>query len=341
MKAFIFFSLFFAVAFVSVLFNGGVCLSQTPVEFKLASQYPVGAPMHELLSEWAKKINVESKGRITIRIFPSGTLLQPPDLYDGVVKGVADMSAGWRYRPEGYEVGILIPTIMQAPSVEIATRIYEELWNQFPEIRNEWKDVKPLWLTGSVSVNIFTRKEFKKLDDLKGMQIRAPERPSATVLKDLGISPVFMSTADFPVALEKGTIDGGYGAITVVTDFKLEKSIKSVLMHHFAFTTPNWLIMNLNSYNRLTPDLKKVIDDSCDWGRKKQVELWARENERVFTHLKESGVNLVYFSTAERERFYTTVRQTHRRLVSELDGKGYPGTKILQFIEEKTRLYSR
>lgn len=324
-----------------IVLNNHNAFSQSTVELKLASQYPVGVPMDIFLNEWINKIKIESKGKLTIRIFPGGTLLLPPDLYDGVVKGVADLSAGWRYRPEGYKLGVTLQSTLPATSVEMASKLYDDIWNNFPEIRDEWKGVKTLWLTGSASVNIYTKKDIKRFDDLRGLQIRAPDRIGAFILKNLGMSPIFMSTADLPMGLEKGTIDGGLGLHTVVHDYKLEKAIKSILVDNVSFNAPNWVIMNWNSYNNLPPELKKIIDDNCKWGKEKQVEVWKKEQERLFKHYKESGINLVYLTGKDKEKYYELLKRCRSEIASELDKEGYPGSKLFQFTEEQVLFYSK
>ena len=193
--------------------------------------FPVGVtigPVHRRLDKEDRPPTVTGGSRF--RIFPVNTLIPAPELYDAAANGTADIAYGFRYLPKNYTLGVTFPFILGAPDVVTAGRVYDDVWKKFPKIMAEdWKDVKVLWLSPSMVQYISTRKPVRSLEDMKGLQIRVPSKEMGDLMKDLGASPAFMSTADFVIGMDKGTVDGGTIQPGAVQDNKLGGKIKYVL----------------------------------------------------------------------------------------------------------------
>jgi TRAP-type C4-dicarboxylate transport system substrate-binding protein len=313
-----------------------------PVELRLAHMFPIGSPSHQVVDAWAKKIAADSNGRLTIRIFPVNTLIPAPEIYDGVAKGTADIGFSFRYLPKNYGLGVTFPFILGAPDVVTADRVYEEIWKKFPKVMGEeWKEVKILWLSSSMLQAVSTRKPVRVLEDMKGLQIRVPSRELGDLMKDLGAAPAFMSTADFVVAIEKGTVDGAVIQPGAIHDNKLGRRIKSVLDLSLGAPTPVSAIMNKDTFNQLPPDLQSVIDSSCGFGKESTLKIWVEAFDNALKYFKDEGVEYVRLSPEERARWTPIVDRARDRVGADLDAKGFPGTEIVQFIKERVKHYAR
>jgi TRAP-type C4-dicarboxylate transport system substrate-binding protein len=314
-----------------------------PIELRLAHMFPVASPSHQFIERWAEKIAKESNGRLRIRIFPVGTLIPPPDIYPGVAKGAADIGFAFRYRPEGYTVGATFPFLLGAPDTYTAGRVYDEIWQKFPKVMaEEWKEVKILWLSSSMFQAISTEKAVRRLEDMKGLQIRVPSRELGDLMKDLGATPVYMSTADFVIAIEKGTVDGSVFQPAALHDNKLGGKVKFVIVGlSMGVPTPVSVWMNKDSYNKLPADLKGVIDNGCQWGKEGTMKFWADSFEENKEYFKAEGVELVELSREEKARWVPIVENARDRVGKTLDEKGYPGTEIVRFIRERVEHYAR
>jgi len=318
--------------------------AQKPIELRLAHMFNVGSPSHALMERWAQKITADSKGRLTIRIFPVNTLLSVMELYNGVAKGAADISFGFRYPPKGYTLGVTFPTILGGSDIRISGRVYDDVWKEFPDIMaEEWKEVKVLWLAPSQFSHLGSVKPVHAPSDLKGMQIRVPSREMGDLIKDMGGTPVSMSVPDYVVALEKGTVDGSTSMSGAIHDNRLagKGKLEYVLDFGFGVAVPIMAIMNKDSYNRLPADLRGVIDKSCQWGKEQTIDYWARAYEDDFTYFKTAGAEIVRPSPQARAQFKSFYDRMREKVGKDLDAKGYPGTKIVQFIIERETRYSR
>ena len=335
--------IFISLVLVLVAFLPLNAFSQgKPIELRLAHMFPVGASSHKHIEQWANKIAADSNGRLTIRIFPVGTLIAPPEMYPSLAKGVADLGFAFRYKPEGYGIGVTFPFIMGAPDTVTATRVFDDLWKKFPkQMAEEWKEVKILYLAASMPQYLIARKTLRRMEDIKGLQMRVPSREMGDVMKDLGATPVYMSTPDFMIGIEKGTIDGACLIFETIPDNKLGGRIKYVIIHSLGVPTPVGVFMNKDSFNSLPADLQKVIENSCEWGKEDMIRYWSAGYENAKKYCQSEGIELISLSPEERTQFNTIIERNRDKVGADLDAKGYPGTEIVRFIRERAAHYAR
>jgi TRAP-type C4-dicarboxylate transport system substrate-binding protein len=322
------------------LFGSIAQAADKPIEIRLAHMFPVGSPSHRLMEAWAKKIAADSNGKLTVRIFPVNTLVPAPELINAAANGTADMTFGFRYMPKGQPVGVTLPFILGAPDVVTATKVYDDLWKKFPKVMaDEWKDVKVLWLTASMFQALHTRKAVRSLEDMKGLQIRVPSKEMGALMKDLGATPAYMSTADFVIGMEKKTVDGGTIQPEAVMDNKLGGNVKYMMELSLGAPTPVFAVMNKDFYNNLPADLKAVVDRSCDWGKKAAVQVWIEAWDVSQKYYKTEGIEIVSLTPQEKARVSAIVEKARDRVGAELDTKGLPGTEIVKYIRERVQYY--
>lgn len=161
------------------------------------------------------------------------------------------------------------------------------------------------------------------------------------MMKDLGGTPVYMSTADFVLGMEKKTVDGGTIQPLAVQDNKLGGKVKYMLDLSLGAPTPVFAIMNKDFYNKLPADLKSVIDKSCAWGKQGTIKTWADAWEDVKKYYKTEGVEIVTLSPQERAKVVSIVEKARDKVGQELDAKGIPGTEVVKYIRERVAYYSK
>jgi TRAP-type transport system periplasmic protein len=312
------------------------------IELRLAHMFPLGSPSAIHMERWGEKLATESKGRLKIRIFPVNTLLPAPEIFDGVARGAADIGFSFRYLPKAYAIGATMPFILGAPDSYTASKVYDDLWKKFPKVMNEeWKQARVLWLAASSPQMLHTKKLVRTPEDMKGLQIRVPSKEMGDTIKDMGGAPAFMPTADFVVAIEKGTVDGATIHPEAVHDNKIGGKVKYCLDISLGCPTPVQMTMNHDAYNKLPADLKSVIDKSCQWGKDGTNKFWDEAFDKVKPYFKETGVEIVNLTPAEKARWVTILSHARDRVGKELDAKGLPGTEIVQYIRERLKAYEK
>lgn len=301
------------------------------IELRISHMAPAGSAYDRQITAWAKKIEADSKGRLTFRIFPGGTLIGPFVTYDGIEKGVADIGASYRYSRAGAELtGMISMFLAGMPDSKTASRIVAEVWKKFPEFRKEWESTKLLWMHASGPAVVATIKPVRVMADLKGLSLRSPVPEASDALRELGGNPVSMTSADMVIGIQKGTVHGGLVFKEAIESFKLP--VKYVTEFGM-YCSSNWfLVMNWDSWKKLPSDLQKIIDDSLEWGKSESIKAFDAADAHAVEYAKSQGVEFIKLSPSEEAAWFGKVDISNRRHAAALDAKGYPATKVLEFI---------
>jgi TRAP-type C4-dicarboxylate transport system substrate-binding protein len=320
--------------------------STKPVELRLGHMFPVGSPIANHAQHWADKIAADSKGKLTIRIFPSDTLLKSPELYDGVAKDIADLGFSFHRSPSDAPLNQTFSGLFLLPErpnkVETVLKVWNDVYEKFPQVRAEWEQVKVLWFAFQAAWSMHTKKPVRTLEDMKGLQIRVSHKLGADAITAWGGSPVSMSMGECVVALQKGTVGGVLMPFDGLFSFKLA-DILSCSTYVSFYEPLFWAAMNKDAYNRLSPELRKVIDNSIEWGISDGIRTAASMHDAGITYAKSlnKGYEFITLTPQELQRWRDLLKPVQDRWASNLDAKGLPGTAMMQFQRERLKSYTK
>jgi TRAP-type C4-dicarboxylate transport system substrate-binding protein len=315
-----------------------------PIELTLTHHNPQGSTEDLDLQKWARKVEADSKGRIVIRIFAGGVLVNAFETYPSVAKGVADIGAGSRYgigAPFTDELFSL--ALVGTPSVALSTRVVEDLMKKYPEwYQKEWGDTKVLKMMANAGSYLATRNKLVRVpEDMKGLELRAPIRAAIELAKGVGAKPVSMPLSDFVLGMQKGTVEGGFvGAVSIMT-FKLAPPTK-YLLDYALYASPSWyIVMNLKKWNSLPPDLQKVLEDASVWGKEETAKTLDGETKTAREWYVKQGMEIITLTPQEKKKWEDYTMSRYMMLSKELDAKGYPATESVKFGQERLAFYTR
>lgn len=235
--------------------------AQDKLELKASTFVPPTHWFHsEILTQWAEEMAKRTGGQVSVRLFagnsPFGNVANQADQ---VAAGVTDVAIGLNGVPRGRLPRTLIMELpLMAKSSAAATRT---LWSmRESHLADDYKGFKVLGLNCSGGIGFFTRdKKVDRLDDLKGLRIRAPSSQIQAALQHLGAVPITMGPAQIYESLEKRTLDGVAMVYDGLVGFRLETLVK----HYYPadmFVTCFHALMNPRKYDSLAPGAKKAVD---------------------------------------------------------------------------------
>lgn len=287
-----------------------------------------------LLYPWADRVEAASGGRIKIERYPAMQLGgTPPQLIDQAQDGTVDIV--WTL--PGYTPGRFPSTeVFELPFIMTNAEATSKAYWDFFEAHmkdGEFAGVHMIatWVHGPGAIH--ANRAVEKLEDLRGMKVRAPSRIINVLLGELGATPIGMPVPAVTEALSRGVIDGAVIPWEVAPSVKVEELVS----HHTEFaegealyTATFVLAMNKARYDSLPDDLKKVIDGNS--GRELSA-LFGKTQEDADAPARQLAVdrgNAIVRLDAEQTAIWKAASQpVVDGWVAEMDARGLDGQGLL------------
>ena len=124
---------------------------------------------------------------------------------------------------------------------------------------DEYDDIVPLFVTGLPNASFHFAKPLESVDNFSGIKIIAGTKLLATMVKQLGATPIYLPLPDYYEALQRGTVDGIMMTWTGFQPFKLAE----VTNYHVDAQLggmPGAVFMMKKVFNALPPEAQKIIE---------------------------------------------------------------------------------
>lgn len=252
------------------------------------------------------EVTKRSKGQIIFEPYYGGALLRPAEIGDGLGRGVADvaLTVPAAFNPREVPLaGVVLPFVSENPYA--VAKAFEDMYTVEPRFMEQFtkQNHKPLWTLASGENTLWTNKPVRNFDDLKGLRIRSI-MGVAEVLNAAGATPVAIPWVEALELMQRGGVEGVSG-----TAFFQAASAGTLDMAKYAsnggrmgnFTALIWS-MNLQSYDRLTPDERAVVDEVA---KEVSADFFARydaEVDRNLALVEKSAVEYIHMDDAEIEK---------------------------------------
>jgi TRAP-type C4-dicarboxylate transport system substrate-binding protein len=283
-------------------------------------------------------VDQKTAGRVKITPFWANTLTPQNQKLDSCIKGMSQIAyvptpemAG-RF-PLQQIIGLPLPGMKTALARSDA---FYYLYDRFPELKAEYKDVRLLWMFSGPPNQLGTTKPVRALSDTKGLKLWTAGRIEAQTLQKVGLTPVELAMPDVYTSLQTGVIEGVY----INHDQFLIRKFGEVVKYNTwldATCSANFaVIMNKDAWNSLPPDVQKVFDElSGIWGSELLAKAWdASEADSVQATKQQYNVEHIYLSADELAKWAEAVRPVATDYVKGLDDKGFPGTKMFDALRD-------
>jgi TRAP-type C4-dicarboxylate transport system substrate-binding protein len=284
---------------------------------------------------WTKEIEKQTEGRVKFKIFYSSVLGKVTDfakMVGGV--GVADVGAIIAVYTQ-WQLPLFAGTMnpFLTTGIDVQARAINKLYHEWAPMRDEWTklNLKPLWFFVIDPYRLIIKEEISSLDDLKGKKIWGGGG-YAQIMKIYDITPVFFPPAQVYEAMQKGTIDGlffPYGPSSFFKFYELGKYY--VDMTFMGCQTPSAIAINLDVWNKISPDDQKTIERISAGMHKFFLDYSKKDAQRLNNFFKSEGVTFVNFSPEEQARIRDRCAEAVLAdWVEKTDKKGAPGKEFLR-----------
>ena len=317
---------------VAALATAGTAMAQT-VTLRLHQMLPPQATIPaRAIVPWAQKVEAESGGKIKVQLFHAMQLGgAPPQLFDQAKDGVVDLT--WTvlgYTPGRFPKTEVFELPFMSSSAEASSKALQEYVEKFAA--DEFKDVKLIAVHTHGPGLFHTKQPVTGLESLRGMKIRGGSRIINNMLTKLGATPVGMPVPAVTEALSKGVIDGTTIPWEVTPSLKVTELVKNhttfagkegLYTQTFAFS------MNKASYEKLPPDLKKVIDNNSGQVAAALFGKAMDDGDKAGREIAvKAGNKITELELAEVQRWKRTASTVETDWVNEVKAKGIDGAKL-------------
>jgi TRAP-type transport system periplasmic protein len=331
-----------SVGMVLAALSGATAAEKGVVELKFASHIPPQSGIHQVFALWAKELEMRSKGRVKVTFYPAASLVKPQDTYPATVKGICDIAFQVLVNDASrFPLNSIVDMpLMGWPNDEVATRIRRELFMKFPALQAEFKDVKVLWqVDTNPRLMHFVDKAVRVPEDLKGIRIIA-SGITAKALKDMGATPVVLLPPDWYTSLERGIVKGACTGWTTIYDHKVHTLLPYHVKMNLAYLGQG-AIMNKETWNKLSPDIKKIINDLEPWVTEKLLEKEHSEARQAQEAMEKLGHTMITLSPEELKKWYDGARPIQEKWIEENEAKGLPARAIFEEAKRLIAKYSK
>lgn len=313
-----------------------------PITISFADFFPA---THEagiqVTQGWADAVEEVTDGLVKVEVYPGGSLLDSSDIYEGVISGVADVG----HSAVGYNLG-RFPLLgamylggVSYKNSKVSSYVARDIVEEFaPE---ELKDTKVMFVYGLGPGDIISNNRVEKMEDLKGMEIRASGNQVKT-FELLGATPIDIAMPDAYEALSRGVVDGAVVPLEVLEGWKLAEVTKYVTKVPFVYNAVHYVTMNREVWDSLPEDIQAKIEDlNTKMFEETAVSLFDAINDSALSYTTENFEHeIIELSDDEQARWLKELEPIKEEYIKELDAQGIPGKEVIDRIEELAEKYN-
>ena len=310
-----------------------------PIKLSYANFPPAPTFPCVQMERWKKEVEKRTGGKVAIDTFPGGTLLKAKAMMDGVIAGTADIGClCMAYQPGRFMTTNACTLPLDQPSAVVASLALWDLYNKYNP--KAFSKVKVLTMFTTAPANIMCKKPIRSLKDIKGVDLRAPGN-AGKAIKAWGGNPVGMPMPQTPEALQKGVVKGLFSSLEVLKDFKFAESCRYVTLTNKG-VVPFAVVMNLEKWNSLPDDVKKVMEDLGE-----EQSAWTGKymdnhvNDAITWSKKTYNVEFIELSKDEKARWDDLAAPITGSWIKGATAKGLPAEAIVKDLKAFAKARSK
>lgn len=298
-----------SAAALGFVLAAGAAVAQAPVEWRYFTYFPVNDKPAQLTRAFAEDVTKSTGGKLKLTVFAAGELpYKAPD----VVRVVSTNQVQMGDVAVGFASGD-VPDLNILGLPFLCTS-YDQFDRALPAVAGvaDEQMLKKFGLLVGVHwtmppQNFWLNKPVTKLDELKGMKVRAWNPEQVEMMKLLGGSAVSITSAEVIPALERKVIDGAITSALSANDWKAFEIVKTGYMVNMTMGHQVMLVNNAE-LAKLAPDVRAVLLAKMKEYAPKYRKMSEEGDQDARRNLAANKVALVDPTADDRKRAQATMR---------------------------------
>ena len=277
--------------------------SNAAEKWDMALAYGAGNFHSANATEFAKNVSEKSGGKLTIVTHPGGSLYKGGEIFRAVRTGQAQI--GERFMSALGKEDPLLEIDSQpflATSYDDAMKLYQA---SKPGIKKglDQKGLVFLYAVPWPAQGLYSKKEIKSVEDLKGLKFRAYNSATIRMAELTGMAPTKIEAAEISQAFSTGAVES---MITSPTTGKNKKIWENGVKYFYdiaAWFPKNMVVAHRGSWNKLDKATQQMIMDEAAIAEKKGWALSKKGNVADKKALADAGMSVGKVNSALESHF--------------------------------------
>lgn len=290
-----------------------VPMAHAKVTLKVGHISAVDHPWHQALIGMAEDVNQGTNGEVIMQIYPSSQLGGEREMAQGLGLGVLEMGLFGTGALQALDKRLIIEELPYAwPTREHAYRALDgKLGEALSEVLEKQKITTLSWWESGYRHITNSVRPIEIPEDLKGIKLRVPEAEMRIdTFEILGALPTPMPFSEVFSGLQQKVADGQENPLSTIDASKFYE-----VQDHLALSGHIWgsavLTIATDTWNKLSDEHKKVIQDSAEKWKLKEREMIAQSDTTALEKMKAAGVRVTHPDPAKFQQAVQPVWEKH------------------------------
>lgn len=285
-----------AAALTSAAVVGFAAPVAAQTTFNLSDVLPETNFMVENAERFAEEVEVVTGGEVVIDVKAGGSLgFKGPDQLTAVRDGLVDMADINISQQVGVDPLFGVEGVPFLISSMDELRAYHEFVRPVFEQLAEENNQKILYMVPSPAQYVYLNQTVDEIGDFEGIPVRGADKNTVDIVSALGMNGIAMPWGELIPALASGRVKGVATSATSGVDGKFWEFMDYIYPTNHTWGS-NMVTVNLDSWNRLTPEQQSAIEDVA---ARLEPEFWDVSRQGDIDSIEtmtENGMELVEIS---------------------------------------------
>ncbi|MDD4835071.1 MAG: TRAP transporter substrate-binding protein [Lutispora sp.] len=305
------------------------------IVIKLGHHHNVDGIVDIYSKKFAELASTKSNGRIRVDVYPGAQLGQEFEAAEGILIGTQQMSGvsttAYNNLVKGFGLDMLpfmFDSYESIINVFANSPVGEELENRL--LKQNGRVLG--WIALGGRHMIFTDKNIKSVNQMKGMKMRSPESDLFVgMFNALGCRPTPITWGETYTALQTSVVDGMESPTTSMKDMKFFEVAKYCLLTNHMWGTFN-LVINEGFFQSLPEDIQQIIIDSGKEASVYANKISEEEEKKSIDFLKEKG--MIFNELSQEDA--VIMRESVEPVIDKW-GKDHGATELIKMLREEIK----
>lgn len=259
--------------------------------WRMATPYPEANFHTQNINQFVKDIEDSTDGKLKVNVHAAGSLIKHPEIKNAVRSGQVEMG---EFIISGlaneHPVFALDSVPFVASSYDESAKMYKASKPYLEDVLGKQR-VKVLYSVAWPPQGLYTERPIEKIEDLKGMRVRAYSPQTERFAQLAGGIPTQVEATDVAQAFTTGRVN----AMITSSSTGVNSTAWDFLTHYYdvsAFLPKNIVVVNQRSFDALDKATQKAVLDAAAKAEERGWEMSKKEHDMQRAVLAENGIEV-------------------------------------------------